>query len=113
MSARLPPEQGSGVGAWLTRVAAGIGAAVAIIASFFLGFLVFLTALGLLLLLAVGVAIRVWWLRRQFRSAMRDGDGDGNDGGNDGTGGGGGTIEGEYVIIRRGRSRDADRDRER
>ena len=108
MSARLPPERGAGVGAWLTRVAAGIGAAVAIVASFFLGFLVFLTALGLLLLLAVGVAIRVWWLRRQFRSAMRDG----GDGGDDGTGGGGGTIEGEYVIIRRGRSREADPDRE-
>jgi len=106
MSARLPPERGSGLGAWLARVAAGVGAAIAIVASFFLGFLVFLTALGLLLLLAVGVAIRVWWLRRQFRSAMRDG-------GDDDAGGGGGTIEGEYVIIRRGRRRDADRDRER
>lgn len=98
MSARLPPGRGAGVGAWLARVATAIGAAVAIVASFFLGFLVFLTALGLLLLLAVGVAIRVWWLRRQFRNEMRGG-GDGP-----GDGDGGGTIEGEYVIIRRGRN---------
>ncbi|MCC5862351.1 MAG: hypothetical protein JJT93_10655 [Gammaproteobacteria bacterium] len=66
---RLPPTD-TGPRAWLTRVLAAIGAAGALIVSFFLGALVFVTALGLFVLIAIGVAIRIWWLRRQFRDQM-------------------------------------------
>lgn len=67
---RLQPPTAT-AGSWIARVLAGIGAAAALVASFFLGALVFITALGLFVLIAIGVAIRIWWLRRQFREQMQ------------------------------------------
>jgi len=90
---QLPPGP-SGPKNLLTRVLASIGAAVALVVSFFLGAVVFLMALGLMVLVIIGVLIRVWWLRRQFREQLRRG------GGDDGGPSGGGVIEGEYVIIK-------------
>ena len=100
---RLPPQAG-GPRQWLSRVLAGLGAAAALVAAFFLGALVFVTALGLFVLVAAGVAIRIWWLRRQFREQMaaweqaqRDGTGDGE------------VIEGDYVIVERKERRSGER----
>jgi membrane protein implicated in regulation of membrane protease activity len=81
------------------RVLAAAGAAAALVASFFLGALVFLTALGLFVVVAVGVAIRIWWLRRQFREQMESWERE--QGASQGD-----VIEGEYrVVERRERSR--------
>ncbi len=94
---QLPPGT-TGPRAWLTRVFAAIVATGALVVSFFLGALVFVTALGLFVLVAIGVAIRVWWLRRQLREHMqawergerpRDGDDDGD------------VIEAEYIVVER------------
>ncbi len=91
---RLPPRE-PGPRGWLTRVLAAVGAAGALIVSFFLGALVFVTALGLFLLLAIGVAIRIWWLRRQFRDHMDAWErGEGAAGGED-------VIDAEYTVVER------------
>ena len=93
-SYQLPPGP-SGARNVLTRVLASIGAAAALVLSFFLGAVIFLMALGLVVIVTVGVLVRIWWLRRQFRGQQGRGDGDG-----DGPSGGSGVIEGEYVIIK-------------
>ncbi len=97
MSASQFPRRPSGPANLLTRVLASIGAAVALVVSFFLGAVVFVMALGLMVIVIIGVMIRIWWLRRQFREQRRGGDGD-----DDGPSGGG-VIEGEYVIIEKGK----------
>jgi uncharacterized iron-regulated membrane protein len=92
----LPPGH-SGPKQWLTRVLASVGAAVALVVSFFLGALIFVTALGLLLLVMFGVIIRIWWLRRQFREVLereaRQGSGEGRGKGHHDV------IEGEYEVV--------------
>jgi purine-cytosine permease-like protein len=88
----LPPGH-SGARQWLTRALASVGAAVALVVSFFLGALVFVTALGLMLLVMIGVIIRIWWLRRQFRAAFeRQASQGGAEGPHD-------VIEGEYEVV--------------
>lgn len=48
---------------WLAALAGGL----AVVASFFLGLVMLILALGVATALALFIGIRIWWLRRQLR----------------------------------------------
>jgi len=68
--------------AWLIAIPALVVAAL-------FGFVVFVAALGVVLLFALYLGVRIWWLRRKARQNA-----------------GSEAIEGEYVVIRKARDDD-------
>lgn len=56
----------------LSAVLAAVAGAVVLVGAFFLGFIVLVIAVGLGLLIWIGVLIRVKWLQRKMRKAGRD-----------------------------------------
>lgn len=71
--------------AWLVAIPALVLAAV-------FGFFVFLAVLGLALLVALALGVRLWWLRRRLHRAAA-----------------GQPIEGEFVVVRERSPRDQGR----
>ncbi len=61
---------GSGPGPIRTALAA-VGAALVVVAGFFFGFFVLVTLFGLLLLVAIAVRLRLWWLKRRMEQELR------------------------------------------
>ncbi len=55
----------------LVRIAAGVGSALVLIASAFLGLFIFLAVLGLLAFGGAVMAVRVWIFRRRVAAALR------------------------------------------
>jgi len=68
--------------AWLIAIPALVVAAL-------FGFVVFVAVLGLALLIALYLGIRIWWLRRKIRRAPESE-----------------VIEGEYVVVRKAQKTD-------
>lgn len=56
----------------ITRLLAGLAFFVVLIFSFFLGAVALMVILGLGLVLAMVTAVRIWWLTRHARKAMRE-----------------------------------------
>lgn len=52
---------------WKRWLATGVGA-VALVTSFFLGLVILTLALGVAILVALFIGVRIWWLRRQLRN---------------------------------------------
>lgn len=76
----------------LAQLVAGLVSALALVVAAVLGAFVFLAALGVVLITAVAVMVRVAWLRRRLRAAGQGSSPKATDPRS-------GTIDGEYRVI--------------
>ncbi|MGH8496409.1 MAG: hypothetical protein ACREVN_09780 [Gammaproteobacteria bacterium] len=97
MQYRLPPQQGPALHP-VARFLSFLGAVLALGLAFFLGLFFVAVVAGLLLLGALVIGARVWWLRRQIRQALARRADEGEEGI---------VIEGQYTVV------DAERRRNR
>jgi hypothetical protein len=100
----------------IARILWSIAAAVLLLSAAFLGAIFFMAALGFFMFGVLVLSVRVWWARRKFAKAMREG-GAPPPGAGAGPGPGpdkpASVIEGEYRVVGEGRAeRGADRDRQ-
>jgi len=49
------------------RIVAGVVSAVTLVVAAFFGFVIFLTALGLVAIFGIVILVRVWWIGRKMR----------------------------------------------
>jgi predicted lipid-binding transport protein (Tim44 family) len=105
------PGRNGGPGGVIARILWSIAAAVLLLSAAFLGAIFFMAALGFFMFGVLVLSVRVWWARRKFAKAMREG------GAPPGAGPGpdkpASVIEGEYRVVgERREERGADRDRQ-
>ena len=77
----------------IANVLVMIVGAVAIIASIVLGFFAFIFLIGVVLVMAAVIGVRVWWLNRKLRQSNS------GSAGEPGPRPSGGVIEGEFVVV--------------
>lgn len=84
----------------IARFLLGLVALIAVVAAAFVGMMMFLVALGIVVIGTAALALRLWWLRRSVRksAALRHGEA-ARPAARDGSGR---TVyEGEYTVVRR------------
>ena len=88
---------GNGGPGLVARILLSIGAVVMLVSAAFLGAIFFLAALGFFVVAMLVLSVRIWWAKRQFEKAMRNGEMPGR--ARSGPGPRSGDIEGEYRVL--------------
>ncbi len=81
----------------ITQIAGLIIGVLTLVGSLILGSIVLAILVGLFLMFGIWVTVRMWWLRRQFDTAVKQEQADGR------------IIDAEYVVVRESRQNEKDK----